>query len=505
MPPKKQVAYAVYVRENYQQAGVSTYQEGFSALREQWKNLSDKRKEEYKNKAKGMNHSRGKMTNAGFTYEELERQAREEQNRMEEEEKWIKTKVHGIDGKKSKDSVQETCFFIIHINKHVVTHDRRAVPAEIGIVKFSLRNGIEEQHSWIIQNRKVDLPPGYEFKMRQNAMETHAIPVTETFPLAKSSKAVVKKIKSLLNPSISERLRLQPVFCMDNKIERVDHTVEDEIRDVKEILDNLFSSENEILRPPNVYNLNNLYCELWRASTRFYRSSPFPDAMVKTYLQSKLDEDQFVYECNSPDCCDFHAALENVAEHFIAKYCALCICKRYAYMLCSSLTPKISPETTSIPGRHIPATENIHVERNIDPSIISSSVSMAVLKEYKNPFSGVDLPKCGTMNGSTYLPKDKDPGIEIERQLKLQLDEMKLEGDINNNKRLIPIEEETKLPMQCETSLKENIADTIRSDDSISCGKKRTSRRLWARFDQEESLDTETEHIKDSTAYYSCN
>ena len=50
----------------------------------------------------------------------LSRQAREEQNRMEEEEKWIKTKVHGIDGKKSKDSVQETCFFIIHINKHVV-------------------------------------------------------------------------------------------------------------------------------------------------------------------------------------------------------------------------------------------------------------------------------------------------------------------------------------------------------------------------------------------------
>ena len=25
------------------------------------------------------------------------------------------------------------------------------------------------------------------------------------------------------------------VFCMDNKIERVDHTVEDEIRDVKEV------------------------------------------------------------------------------------------------------------------------------------------------------------------------------------------------------------------------------------------------------------------------------
>ena len=50
----------------------------------------------------------------------LSRQAREEQNRMEEEEKWIKTKVHGIDGNKSRDSVQETCFFIIHINKHVV-------------------------------------------------------------------------------------------------------------------------------------------------------------------------------------------------------------------------------------------------------------------------------------------------------------------------------------------------------------------------------------------------
>ena len=50
------------------------------------------------------------------------------------------------------------------------------------------------------------------------------------------------------------------------------------------------------------------------------------------------------------------------------------------------------------------------------------------MKEYKNPISGIDLPRGGSMNGTTVLPLDKDPAIEIKEQLKLKMEAMRIEG-----------------------------------------------------------------------------
>ena len=51
-------------------------------------------------------------------------------------------------------------------------------------------------------------------------------------------------------------------------------------------------------------------------------------------------------------------------------------------------------------------------------------------KEYENAISGVRTTAFGSMNGTTLLPTDKDPSIEMARQIKqsMKLDEISKEG-----------------------------------------------------------------------------
>ena len=75
--------------------------------------------------------------------------------------------------------------------------------------------------------------------MRERALSTHAIPVNERFPLAISSKAVVYKIITFLsedgNTNCLKTIELPPVFTLDYNVERVDHTVEEEINDCQKV------------------------------------------------------------------------------------------------------------------------------------------------------------------------------------------------------------------------------------------------------------------------------
>ena len=68
--------------------------------------------------------------------------------------------------------------------------------------------------------------------MRERALSTHAIPVEEDFPIARRPKDVVRDIISFLR---KENFELSPVFTLESKIERVDHTIEEEIKDGKKV------------------------------------------------------------------------------------------------------------------------------------------------------------------------------------------------------------------------------------------------------------------------------
>jgi len=497
MGPKPN-GYSVYVRENHKKLGV-TYAEGFAALREQWKNISKDEKSIYDSKARALNKNRKKQTNTGLPFEELEKLEIIAKRKAEEERRWIEKKVYGSSGKKSLSDLSETRFFVIHFNKHVVTHDRQVVPAEMGLVRFSLKYGVENETSCIIKCDKKKLPLGYAFKMQERAMSTHAIPVNQNFPLAEDSDIVVEKIVSFLsseNDLTCDNLVLPPVFTLNFKIERVDHTIEDQIADDQKILNNLFENAGNDIKAPIVYNINNLFCAMWRSWIRHGGNSMiFPETLLETVLQTKLEEDMFVYECSSPDCCGFHSRLEGYTDHYIAKYCSLCISKRYAFMICSFLTPNVCSSVECIDGKHKPTPEYSLVKgESNDEMKLKNAVSMAVLKEYTNPISGVELPRCGSMNGTTFLPQDKDPAIAIKEQLKLKIHRLKIEEDeFKHEKKVIDNE---------NYSFKQSMDSSVKSDHPHSKSQRNLSRRLWARFDQVDDDHTKSDD-RSETMYHS--
>merc|ERR1712150_269454 len=236
----------------------------------------------------------------------------------------------------------------------------------------------------------------------------------------------------------------------------------------------------------------------------------FPEPLLDTSLQTKLEEDMFAYECSSPDSCNFHGALENLTDHYIVKYCSLSICKRYVYVMRNFLTEKVCIHTKCIAGKHKPASENsFENKRNCDETKMKNAMAMAVLKECKNPISGVDLPRGGSMNGTTFLPQDKDPAIAITEQLKYKMQRLRIEESKDS---------EDPMNLGCKVSQINNVQETYgseydwnrssqKSDHASSQSKRTVSRRLWARFsprcDQEQESNYKSES-QTGTLYQSC-
>jgi len=302
---------------------------------------------------------------------------------------------------------------------------------------------------------------------------------------------VVEKILSFVsegNDFTSKLVVIPPVFTLDYRVERVDHTIEDQIADDQKILNNLFEAAGKLIKPPTVYNINNLFCALWRSWIRHGGNNVyFPEALLETALQTKLEEDMYAYECTSPDSCHFHGSLEGYTDHYIVKYCSLSISKRYVYTICSFLTENICINTECIPGRHKPTPEDsiLHKESRDDLKM-KTALSMAVLKEYTNPFSGVEVPRGGSMNGTTFLPKDKDPAVAIMEQIKLKMHRMKTEED-----ELIKLASKAEeLKIDNFNYCSKNVIESVKNSDNSNSNNRRP-RRLWARFEEGDSAKTE--------------
>jgi hypothetical protein len=342
--------------------------------------------------------------------------------------------------------------------------------------------------------------------MREWAISTHAIPVNENFSLAEDHSAVVQKIISLMSPekttnSMTDTYHLPPVFTLDYRVERVDHRIEDQIADDQKILNNLFEVAGGNCNAPIVYNINHLFCAMWRSWVRHGGNSRFfPEPLVDGALQTKLEEDMFAYECSSPDSCDFHGALENLTDHYIVKYCSLCICKRYVYVVCHFLTENVCINTTCIAGKHKPALEDsINNKEKCEEIKLKNAIAMAVLKEYKNPISGIELPRGGTMNGTTFLPQDKDPAIAIKEQLKHNMQRLKIEEaqDLEDQANFGCKASQINVDKENYGSEYDWKKSSQKSDRLSSKSHRTVSRRLWARFsprlDQEQESNYQSE------------
>merc|ERR1712150_316949 len=81
---------------------------------------------------------------------------------------------------------------------------------------------------------------------------------------------------------------------------------------------------------------------------------------------------------------------------------------------------------------------------------------------------------------------------------------MRIEGGYDQSNNVINENEVPNLSLYGEVSItRDSAADSIKSEDSSVRRKKHISRRLWARFDEEQKSNFQGDTINTSTTYFS--
>jgi len=282
--------------------------------------------------------------------------------------------------------------------------------------------------------------------------------------------------------------------------ETVDHIIEDNMDDIKYALEYLFEKSSTSMKPPLVYD----FLELFEKMYKFLMEKipefvqPVNPAMIREVLKQKIENDRFLLEQSGGDCCRFHYELSETMD-FNVEHCPLATAKRMVYIVCDHLSRGVSPDDYSPQhGRHVPTKNGKlgigSIGSNVTTRVVQKALQMSIVKEYVNAISGVKTTAFGSMNGTTSLPLDKDPAIEVARQVKQSLADLKLnetsnEDDttkydtINENGPAFQTEEFPSLYRheneKCGSTKSYNTMNLSGSSRNMSC--KRPS-RLFAKF-----------------------
>merc|ERR1712012_281123 len=317
---------------------------------------------------------------------------------------WIeKNVVKATSFDKSKD------LNLICMEKHAKTHTGVVVPAEIAIVRFNLVEGVEAARCFVIKNKEKwvkDNAPAYQFKMFDRARNSHSIPISEEFPFAENVDRVVHEITHFLTNSSAEK-SFSPVFTLNRVTETVDHIIEDNMDDMNVALQYLFEKSGGLMKPPLVYDFLELFQKMYRVLMEEQCVDWINPAMVREVLKQNVEN------------------------------CAMATAKRWAYLMCDHLSQGVygGDDYSSELGKHIPPKDGSlgigSIDTYINPMQVKKALKMSVVKEYENAISGVRTTAFGSMNGTTLLPTDKDPSIEMARSIKqsMKLDEISKEDD----------------------------------------------------------------------------
>jgi len=438
----KQNAFSIFVNENFRGMGISRV-EAFTALGPRWRAMSAEEKQVYEQKAgkpighRSMHNSnayiRDNYTTTGVAYEVIDKQQKEKEDFKRNMNNWIeKNVVKATSFDKSKD------LNLICMEKHAKTHTGVVVPAEIAIVRFNLVEGVKDARCFVIKNKEKwvkDNAPAYQFKMFDRARNSHSIPVSEEFPFAENVDRVVHEITHFLTNSSAEK-SFPPVFTLNRVTETVDHIIEDNMDDMNVALQYLFEKSGGLMKPPLVYDFLELFQKMYRVLMEKQCVDWINPAMVREVLKQKVENDRFLLEQSGSDCCPFHHELSSIMD-FNVEHCAMATAKRWAYLMCDHLSQGVygGDDYSSELGKHIPPKDGSlgigSIDTYINPMQVKKALKMSVVKEYENAISGVRTTAFGSMNGTTLLPTDKDPSIEMARQIKqsMKLDEISKEDD----------------------------------------------------------------------------
>lgn len=291
-----------------------------------WNAMSNEEKEPYQQMAREhrefLRDNGEKYTSQGIplTMVEAEQKAKIAKTDM------IKNTISDmLDKAVANNELEKLEFYFVSFAYFCVTSGGTYIPAEMGLVRYSLKDGVMDKLHMFIDPGK--LPLGMAYDAKQHSETDHQLPIPPDAKGEKDNDEIILKMFSFL----SQQEKMPPLFTETNDIKMVENIL-------KGILNQGSMDENTLLVCP----LSELFYQLKRATESFGLDiKTFPSVHI---AQAIIQKD--VYEYTKDISCDFHEEEGN------GKYCPLSRCVRWAYIISDSCCLDLSIEMK--PGRHLP-------------------------------------------------------------------------------------------------------------------------------------------------------
>lgn len=312
-----------------------------------WNTMTNAQKEPYQKMAQEhrdwLRENGEKYTSQGIplTMVEAEQKAKQAKGDL------IKNTISDmLDKAVANNELEKLEFYFISFAYFCVTSGGTYIPAEMGLVRYSLKDGVMDKLHMFIDPGK--LPLGMAYDAKQHSESDHQLPIPPDAKGEKDNDEIILKLFSFL----SQQEKMPPLFTETNDIRMVENIL-------KGILNQGSMDENTLLVCP----LSELFYQLKRATESFGLDiKTFPSVHI---AQAIIQKD--VYEYTKDISCEFHEDQGN------GKYCPLSRCVRWAYIISDSCCLDLSIEMK--PGRHLPMNADTALCNTTEIADTSSYIS----------------------------------------------------------------------------------------------------------------------------------
>ena len=294
---------------------------------------------------------KGGFDSMGRSLSKLAKKA--EQHKLEIENMKLDVK-NMVDEAIGSHQVEDSCYYLIHTNVFCITAEGGVVPAELSLMRISMRNGIEETFHVFLDPGAI--PKGYRADCVENAEATHKIPLDLVY-LDGNYKKILEDILEFLLTAESDGL--PPLFCLPK------HNRQNQL--VLEWLLTRYRSDLASEVNFRLYSLPVLLYELVREDNRsvsksfstFSASSFDSRVPTITIAEAQLDRDNYIYIPGLS--CAWHEDVETC-------HCTTATLHRWSFLMFALTNPLYELEV--VPGKHCPQEERL---RNVASQITTTA------------------------------------------------------------------------------------------------------------------------------------
>ncbi|XP_058446771.1 protein maelstrom homolog isoform X2 [Malaya genurostris] len=303
-----------------------------------WNAMTNEEKEPYQKMAREhkewLRDNGEKYTSQGIPLSMVEAEQKNKQQKSE----IIRNTITGmLDTAVANNALEKQEFYFISFAYFCVTSSGTYIPAEMGLVRYSLKDGVMDKLHMFIDPGKLPLGMAYDAKVHSEG--DHQLPIPPDAKGEKDNDEIILKLFSFL----SQQEKMPPLFTETTEIRMVENIL-------KGILNQGAMDENTLLVCP----MSELFFHLKRATESFGMDiKTFPSVHI---AQAIIQKD--VYEYTKDISCEWHE------DHGNGKYCPLSKCIRWAFIISDSCCLDLSIEMK--PGRHLPM--------NADTALCSSTL-----------------------------------------------------------------------------------------------------------------------------------